>query len=437
MNSVLIKNALIVTVDNDMKIIRNGYLVMKKDIIIDIGEMQNLEENNFKEIIDAKNKIVMPGLINAHTHIAMAFFKGLADDLPLKKWLNDYIWPAENKLLNFDFVKDASAYGISDLIKNGTTTFSDMYFLEDAVAESVEKIGVRGILGEGVVDFPIAGFKNATEKLDKTRKLYEKYKENKRIEISVAPHSIYACSRDTLLKVSELARELDIVQHIHLSESKGEVKSSLKDNNKRPGDYLLDLGFFDNTKTVISHGVWFSTDEIRKLAAKDVHLSLCTESNLKLASGFARIAELIKEKLPFCYGTDGVASNNNLSLLEEMGYTAKLAKALGNDPTLLSAKRTIKNATITAASAYGLDNKIGSLEKGKQADLIFIDINNVETQPIYDVYSHLVYNISSDKITDLFVAGKRLMRDRKLLTVNETAMLNKAREYKKRVIEAV
>jgi len=433
--SILIKNALIVTINDKMDIIGNGYLLIKDDTIIAIDSGEPSQEILAEKIIDAKGNIILPGLINAHTHIAMSFLKGIADDLPLEKWLVEYIWPVEGKLINQKFIYDSSLYGAAELVKNGITLFNDMYFLEKETAKAAVKVGIRGVVGEGIVDFPFAGFQKPEDRFSYIEELCADFKQSPLIVPAIAPHSIYTCSPSTLKKTAEFAHNNNLLIHLHLSETGREVEECYSKNSKRPVKFLRDLNFFENNRVLAAHGVWLDDQEIEILSALGVSIALNMESNLKLASGFPPLRKFIAKALNFCLGTDGVASNNNLSILEEMDIIAKLYKGYYQDSTFLPAADVVRAATINAAKALGLDDIIGSLEPGKKADLIMIDINNIESRPIYNVYSHLVYNISSDKILLTVINGKIVMENRKLVNIDELGLIELADHYQKEIME--
>ena len=403
--------------------------------ILEIGLPNNLMKKYNPEILlPADSKIVMPGFVNAHTHVAMSYFKGLADDLPLMEWLTKHIWPAENKFLSKEFVRDAALHGCAEMIKNGITIFNDMYFFGDQAAQSAQKAGIRAVLGEGVLDAPVANYQNANEIFSYIEKMNEKYKDNELIDFAVAPHAIYTCGKENLLKSKELAQKLGILLHIHLSETRQEVEDCIKRNRMRPVEYLDSIGFFESP-VVIAHGIWLNENEQKILADKKASISINTSSNLKLSSGFDSLKSYLDHGVNLSIGTDGVASNNNLSIIEEMSLTSKLQKALNNDPTVLPARKMVKIATLGGAKSLNKENEIGSLEVGKKADIILVETDSIEAQPIYNVYSQLVYSLSSEQIKDVIVAGKVVMKDRKLVNIDEDELIDKAKYYQKKIME--
>ncbi|MDA3814270.1 MAG: amidohydrolase [Candidatus Cloacimonetes bacterium] len=423
---ILLNNGLILEFNKKPEI---KSITIKDGSILEVGK--NLEKKyKATHIIDATDKIVMPGFVNTHSHVAMSYFKGLSDDLPLQEWLSEHIWPVEAKFLSAEFVKDAALHGCAEMIKNGITTFSDMYFFGDQTAESAEKAGIRAVLGEGVLDFPVANYQNADEIFAYIRKMHNKYEKNELIDFAVAPHAIYTCGKENLIKAKDLALELGILLHIHLSETKQEVQDCLKKNRLRPVEYLDSIGFFEGN-VVVAHALWLDENEQNILAKNNSSIAINTSSNLKLASGFSSFKNYLDHGFNLSIGTDGVASNNNLSILQEISLLAKLQKALNDDPTILPAKEMIQIATIGGAKALKKSEQIGSIEVGKKADLILIDIDNIEAQPMYDPYSHLVYSSASEQIKDVIINGKIVMKDRELINIDAKELIEKAKYYQK------
>ena len=432
---ILIENGFVIDFEDNSEIPKPKSISIKNGKILEIGFPNDLKAKYDPEILlSADSKIVMPGFINTHTHVAMSYFKGLADDLPLMDWLTKHIWPAENKFLSEDFVRYAALHGCSEMIKNGITTFNDMYFFGDQSAQSAQKAGIRAVLGEGVLDAPVANYQNADEIFSYIEKMNAKYQDNDLIDFAVAPHAIYTCGKENLIKSKELAQKLGILLHIHLSETRQEVEDCIKQNGMRPVEYLDSIGFFENP-VVIAHGIWLNENEQKILAEKKASIAINTSSNLKLASGFDSFKSYLDHGVNLSIGTDGVASNNNLSIIEEMNLNSKLQKALNNDPTILPAKEMVKIATLGGAKALNKENDIGSLEVGKKTDIILIETDDIQAQPIYNVYSQLVYSLSSEHIKDVIVAGKVVMKDRKLINIDEEELIDKAKYYQKKIVE--
>lgn len=431
---LLIKNATIVTMDEKMRVLK-GWIAIDNGVIIDIGEMTT-EQSEIHYIpieeLNGEKKIVAPGFINTHTHVPMSYFKGLADDLPLHVWLNDHIWPTEKKMVNAEFVYHSSLHGIAELIRNGVTLFNDMYFEGKMIARAAKEAGIRAVLGEGVLDFPVANHMNALDALNYSLELHNELKNDDLIDVAISPHSIYACGEKTLRTAVETARSNGMLLHTHLSETKKEYDDTLEKYGKTPTEYLNSLDFWGDD-VVAAHAVWLSDNDIAILAEKGVSIAINTESNLKLASGFLPLKKCLSQKINMTTGTDGVASNNNLSIIEELGITAKVHKALNNDPTFLPAKEVLHFPTINAARALNKNSYLGSLEKGKKADLIVIDTDNIESLPVFDAYSQIVYNLSSASICDVIINGRFVMRNRQLTTLDEEEIIERCYYYQNKM----
>ena len=368
---------------------------------------------------------IMPGLINNHTHAAMSLLRGLADDLPLMTWLNDHIWPAEAKWVSDSFVEAGSELAIAEMIRGGTTCFNDMYFFPDATARVVDKSGIRANLGMVIIDFPTAWAANTEEYLHKGQQLHDHYRHHARITTSYAPHAPYTVSDRTLEAVIMNAEEMDVPIHMHIHETAGEISQGIEQYGMRPLARLKELGLLSPRLTAV-HMTQLTDEEISWCADAGVHIAHCPESNLKLASGFAPISTLDKNGVNITIGTDGAASNNDLDMFAEIKQTALLAKAVAQDASAIPAHIALEMATINAAKALGLDDKIGSLEVGKMADIIAVDLGEIETQPCYDTISQLVYSTGRDKVTDVWVAGKQLLKDRQLTTMNPSHIIETA-----------
>ena len=432
---LIINNGYIVTMNSEMKLIEHGTIAIQNGRILAIGstkELGNIYTSN--NIIDASSKIVMPGLVNGHTHIPMTYFRGYADDLVLQDWLQKYIWPAEEKFVKADFVYDAALHGCAELIKNGVTMFNDMYFYSHETARAAEKAGLRAIIGEGILDFPMAFHKTPDSMIDYTLDGYEKYKNNELIDFAIMPHAIYTCSKETLKKAADVARKHGMLIHIHVSETKKEVDDCMKQHSMRPIQYLDSIGFLGDDVS-IAHGVWIDDNEQKILAERGTSVNICTECNLKLSSGFTPLNGYRRNGVIVNFGTDGVASNNNLSILDEMDITAKVHKAINNDPTFLPAEDVVKMAIIDAAEGFHKKDQIASLDEGKTADIILLATDCLENLPMYNVYSHLVYTMHSSSVSDVIVNGRLLMHNRELLTIDEQELKNKAIYYKNKIKE--
>ena len=415
MQKRVIKNVNIVTLNANFDVLLNYAILIDGAKISKIA--QSVDEVG-AEVYDAQGQWVMPGFVNTHTHLPMTIFRGLADDLPFEEWLYKKIWPAEKKFLNKDSIRIGSELGILEMIQGGTTTFNDMYFFSHDIAEVVARSGIRGFIGESVVDFPTHTYQNLEEALQINKSLIEKYKDHPNVRPSISAHAPYSCSPETIQEVKALARENDLVYNIHISETQEEVQESLTKKGKRPVEYLNDLDVLDK-KTIGAHCVWLNEEEIQIYKASGSHVSHNPSSNLKLACGFAPIQEFIKNGINVAVGTDGAASNNNTDMIEEMRLSTLIHKGTSNDPTVLNSRTSLRMVTQNGANALGMGKQLGSIEEGKIADLIFIDLNKPRSTPIYDVHSTLVYAAHSGQIQSVMINGEFVMKDKVMLTLDE------------------
>lgn len=409
-------NGLIVTLDENNRIIRNGSLTFQDDTINYIGEsIQDLTQ--FDQVIDAKGKLIMPGLINTHGHSPMTLLRGVSDDLPLQEWLENKIWPLERKFTE-EHIYWGSQLAIVEMLKTGTTTYSDMYIYMDVIADIVKNTGIRANLSRGIIGFGDSNEKN--KKLIEASDFAKRWdnKANGRITTMMSPHSPYTCDPDFIMEIVLAAQELNLPIQIHLAETLAEVELSKSKFNQRPVELLADIGLFDRP-ALVAHAVHLDSTEIEILAEKKVRVSHNPGSNLKLGSGIAPIPELIKQNITVSLGTDGAASNNNLDLFEELRLAALIHKGVNQDSTLIDALTAIKMATINGAKSLFIDQYTGSLAIGKKADIIMLDIDQPHFYPMYDPISHLVYTASGADVTDTFVDGKQLMKDNQLSYIDE------------------
>lgn len=433
----MISNGIVVTMDSALTIIENGSVVIKKGEIVAVGPSAALKERySAARNIDAAGKLVMPGLVNTHTHAAMTLFRGLADDLPLDTWLTKHIWPAEAKFITPASVRIGANLALVEMIRSGTTTFSDMYFYADELARAAKTAGVRSVVGEAILDFPTPDSKTPQESFATIEKLAAKWKNDPLITIAVAPHAPYTCSPETLKSAKKLADSLGLPLIIHVSETRKEVTDITAKFGVPPFEYLDRLGFFGGT-AIVAHAVYPTPNEIRLMAERKVGVAHNPVSNMKLASGVAPVPEMLQAGIAVGLGTDGAASNNNLSMFKEMNAAALLQKVSRLDPTALDARETVKAATIGGARVLGLEKHIGSLEKGKRADLIIIDLNRPHLVPLYDVYSLLVYAANGADVETVIIDGRTVMENRKLLTLNEESVMREARKLALKVLKFV
>ncbi|MDD3632242.1 MAG: amidohydrolase [Candidatus Cloacimonetes bacterium] len=430
---LLIKGGIILCMDNEMQNLENYQIAIDNGRIIDICSTES-KDYIARKILDASDCIIMPGLINAHTHLPMTYFRGLADDLPLEIWLNNYIWPLEAKILNRKFIYNASLHGAAEMLKNGITQIHDMYFDMPAIADACTKVGLRAIIGEAFLDSNTSSPEKLPELGNKMLQMRQRYKDNPLVDFNLAPHSIYGCSRKTLEKCAQIAAETGILLHMHLSETKSEVEQCVQDYGLKPVFYLKDIGILD-LPAVYAHGVWMDEEEIELLSEVPASIAICTESNLKLASGILPLATYKKYGVNLCFATDGVASNNNLDILSEMDVTAKLHKVMNKDPAFLPAVDIVKMATCDAAKALGISRKRGSLEVGKDADICILNLSELESQPLYNPYSHIVYAMTSRNVRDVIVNGKIMLENGRLTQVDESALIATAKEQKEYILK--
>lgn len=425
---ILIKNAYILTQDSSKTIIENGVIVIADSKIIEIGNNEIAKKYSAKEVIDAKDKLVMPGLINTHTHAAMTILRGVADDLPLLEWLYKHIFPLEAKYVDAENVKLGTQLAILEMIHSGTTTFNDMYFYEDEVAQVCKSIGMRAVLTESLIDFPVPNSKTPQDGLKYSENLINKYLNDSLITIGIAAHSPYTCSPWLLQESKKLADKYNVPYNIHLSETKWEVDTIQKTYKLTPVGYLDSLKVLSEN-VVGAHCVHLTTGDIEIIANKGVGVAHNPQCNLKISSGVAPIPELLKAHAQVGLGTDGVVSNNDLNLFEEMNTAAIIHKYTHNEPTVMNASEVIDIATIGGAKVLGLDKKIGSLEVGKLADMIIINLNKPHLIPLYNIYSQIVYSMDGNDVETVIINGKVVMKENKILTIDEKEVLNKFKEF--------
>ena len=423
----------VLTMNDKMDVIREGAIAVRGAKIVGVDtEAAILSKYATGTLLKGKDRAVLPGLINTHTHAAMVYFRGLEDDLPLKDWLEDHIWPAEGKWLSPEFVSDAVELACLEMLKGGVTTYSDMYFFGDSAARATKRIGMRAFLGAGVVDFPTSSGKNADDYLKNAERFINDWQGDELITPCIAAHSAYACGPETLKKIVAVTDRLHTQRHIHLSETEWEVAELLSRYGRRPALHLADIGFLDEN-ALAAHCVWLDDEELEMLAKRKTGVSHCIESNLKLASGIAPVPAMLKAGVRVSLGTDGAASNNDLNILSEMSTAAKVHKAISKDPTVLDSKTALLMATRWGADVLGLGNRIGSIENGKSADIIAINLKKPHMTPLYDIYSHIVYAAMASDVETVMVNGRQVLNSRDLVTADEDEILQKALEWGKKI----
>lgn len=419
---------------DDQNTVHHDYSVaIHKGRIHDLQPKQTILDKYSSEVeINLKNQLLIPGLINSHTHSPMSLMRGLSDDLPLMDWLNNHIWPAEQKHVSAEYVYDGSLLACAEMLRGGTTCFNDMYFFPEETARAVEHTGMRAKLGLILIDFPSAWAKDADEYLSKGIKLHDQLHGNSLISTAFAPHAPYTVSDEPLKRISTYAEELDIPIHIHLHETADEVEQAVSSAGKRPIERLNELGLL-SPRLLAVHMTQLTDDEIKLVAETGTHVLHCPESNLKLASGFCPTYKLQQAGINISLGTDGAASNNDLDMLAEMRTAALIAKAVAKNASALPAEDALRMATINGAKALGLESEIGSIEVGKSADIATVDLSGIENQPVYNPVSQLVYSAGRENVSNVWVAGHHLLKDRELTTLDEKSILDKAKSWQQKI----
>jgi len=434
---LLIVGATIVTMNSKREIVENGAIAIKQGKIAMIGTRPMVSTKvRARRTINATGKIVIPGLINTHTHIPMTLFRGISDDLDLNDWLTKFIFPAEAKNVDEAFVRAGTRLGLAEMIRGGTTTYCDMYYFEDAIADETKKAGMRAVLGETIIQFPVADNKTPVEAIAYTERFIKKWKNDPLIVPAAAPHAPYSVSTDDLKAIRAMSDRLDSTVVIHVAETKKERDDILAQKGKTPVSYLDEIGFLSN-RTIAAHSIWLTPDEIDIYKARGVGVTHNPQSNMKLASGVAPIPAMLARNVAVGLGTDGAASNNDLNMWEEMDTAAKLHKLISNDPKTLPAETAFEMATIRGARALHLDKITGSLEVGKRADIAVVDFDGLHQTPFYNVYSHLVYATKASDVRTVIINGRVVMLDRRLLTLNENAIKKDANAYRKKIIDSL
>ena len=434
---ILITGATVVTMAGPN--IESGSVAIRDGEIVAVGPSSEIDRRyDAKTVIHAAGHAVVPGFVNAHTHAPMVLFRGIADDRDLMDWLTNFIFPAEAKNVDREFVKWGTRLAAAEMIRSGTTTFADMYYFESDIAREAKAAGLRGVLAQTFIDFPAPDNKTWEAMVAYMREYAKQWKGDPMITPALAPHAPFTVSTDHLKQVRALATELGLPILIHVSETKDELTQvAEKQNGMTPGAYLDSIGFLGDD-VVAAHGVHLTPDELKIFAARKTGVAHCPESNQMLASGVAPIVDMIRAGMEVGLGTDGPAgSNNNLDMVEEMASASRLQKVMRGDPKAISARELLRLATIGGAQVLGLADKVGTLEKGKRADLAIIDLHQVKTQPVYSVESAIVYAASGSSVVTTICDGRILMRRGQVLTVDEDAVLRKAKEYRAKVLESL
>jgi len=434
----VIHNGILVTVDESMRIIQKGWIGIQAGIIRAIEDsLPDMALPDARLTIDAAGGIVMPGLVNTHTHLPMTLFRGLADDLPLMDWLNDHIFPAETRFINPETVRWGTLLACTEMLLSGTTCCCGGYFHEDAVARAVAETGLRAVLAQGVIDFPAPGVPDPANNIAHARDYARRWKGRSHlITPSIFCHSPYTCGDDTLKAAKAAADDLGLLFQVHVAETRFERDQSIKEKGLSPVAHLDRQGILDQ-QTLMAHCVWVDESDIDIIANRRCSIAHCPESNMKLASGIAPVTGMRSGGITVSLGTDGCASNNNLDLFGEMGTAAKLHKVATGDPTALDAASVLKMATIDGARAIGLADRVGSLETGKEADIIVIDSRVPHLTPMYHPDSHIVYAAGGADVRHVMVAGRPVVRDRHLLTTNIGEVIDRVNAIARKIQSSV
>ena len=414
-------------------VLRDQALVIDAGRIVAVMSFADADRSvDARERVALREHVLLPGLVNAHTHAAMSLFRGLADDVSLKVWLEQQIWPREGQFVSLDFVYDGTRLAAAEMLRGGVTCCNDMYFFPDASARAFVELGMRAMLGVPILDFPTAYAPDADAYLQTGLAVRDAWKHEPGLAFSLAPHAPYTVSDATWRKVVVFARQLELPIQTHLAESTQEVAQSLERHGATPLAWLHELGV-TGPEFIAIHGVHLTADDIALLAMHGGHVVHCPVSNMKLGAGIAPVAALLAQGVNVALGTDGAASNNRLDLMGEMRIAALLAKVATGDPSVLPARQALETATLAGARALGLDNAIGSLVAGKQADVIAVDLAALDVAPCYDPVSHLVHAVGRDAVTDVWVAGRRVVSGGALTTADEAAIVARARVWQDRL----
>ena len=429
----LISARWIIPVNDNQDVLEDHSLAIKDGVIVAVMPAADAEAAySADNTINLGDQALIPGFVNTHGHAAMTMFRGMADDLELMTWLNDHVFPAENQWVSYDMVKDGTRLAAAEMIRSGTTTFSDNYFFPDASAESVLESGMRAQLCFPTIDFPTAWGEGPDVHIEKGLKVMEQYKGHSHVKVNFGPHAPYTCSDEPLQKITALDKDLQVGIQMHVHETQVEVDGEQERRGQRPIRRLKDMGML-NSRFQAVHMTALSEEDIDDIVETGAHVLHCPESNLKLASGFCPVDTLMERGVNVALGTDGAASNNDLDMLGEMRTAAMLAKAVSQKATALSAYQAIKMATLNGAKALGWDDQIGSLEVGKRADITAIAMDDLESQPIYDPVSHLVYASSRNQISNVWVDGKQLLNNRELTTLNKADIIENAKQWRAKI----
>ncbi len=432
---LLIAGGTVVTMDDEYRVVEGGAVAVEGNRIVSVLDRGALFPQA-EETLDATGMLVIPGLVNSHGHVPMSLLRGIADDMKLMEWLNDFIFPAEARNVDEEFSYWGTLLSAIEMARSGTTTFIDMYYFEESIAKAVDEAGLRAVLGQTIIGFKAPDFETPEDALRATEALILKWRDHPRIVPSVAPHALYTTDLEVVAKARELSRRYQVPFQLHAHEA-AEEDVAVRAKYGETAATLLEERNLLGPGMILHHAITLTDTDIALLAKRGVAVSHNPESNMKGASGLARVPDLLAAGVTVGLGTDGPASNNNLDLFEEMDTAAKVHKLVRSDPTVMPAREVFRMATRGGAKALGLDALVGSLEAGKRADVVLIDVRQPELTPMYDVYSHLVYAIKGAHVKTVLVDGRVILRDRKMLTLDENAVMAKAREIQKKILDSL
>lgn len=434
---ILILGGTIVTMDSDRNIIEDGAIAIGGGKILSIGKASDYKGRRARQTINATGKVIIPGLVNTHTHVPMSLFRGIADDMDLQEWLTKFIFPAEAKNVDEPFVRAGTRLGLAEMIKGGTTTYCDMYYFEDAIADETKKAGMRGVLGETILDFPAPDNKTWQAGIAYTERFITKWQNDPLITPAIAPHAPYTVSQEHLVEARRVSDRLKAPLVMHVAEANTETEFiQQKHAGQRPIGFLDKIGFF-NDRTIAAHVIQANDAELDIIKKYNVGVAHNPQSNMKLAAGTAPVPSMLTKGINVGLGTDGAASNNDLSMWEEMDTAAKLHKLASGDPKMLPAYQVFTMATIGGARALHMGDKIGSIESGKLADIAIVGLDELHQTPLYNIYSHLVYATKASDVLTVIVNGRILMLNRRLLTLNESVIKKDAHTYREKIIKSL
>lgn len=425
----IFRAAAIITCNEDHEVIEDGFIAIENEKIIDVGPWKKRPKTRSFAQEEARSFMITPGLFNLHTHLSMTLLRGVAEDLHLKQWLYDVIFPLEKQWVTPDFVRVGAELALCESLRNGVTFVGDMYFFEEEVAKAVHQMKMRGFLAQSLMDIPTPDAKNKDEAWKRIRNFLKKYRNHPRIIPGIAPHAPYTCSFKTLKEASRLALEMDVPVMIHLAESQNELEETKKKTGKTPVHYLSETELFQAKHLLLAHSVWLEKEDYSLLSRPNISVVLNPQCNAKLGSGVPRIEKLLKKGVRVTLGTDGPASNNNLDIFSEMNFISKIHHVIEKNLQGVPGPILFDTVTRKAAEAMGLEEKLGSLEPGKEADFIMINLETPHLTPLTRPYSHLIYSVQGPDVDSVYVAGQCLMKNKKILVIDEKKVLSKARTF--------